>query len=211
MLPHCSSTALNHHYPGSMLPQCSSTAIDHNTNLCGVITAPSCDGKVRENHAAEADAKRLKLEDGHDRYGKLSLDGMDEAKWICPQKLPDSADFEPLWKAKLHMVCCICHGIVEAYYIMPPDLPKDSNMENTITSRTLDVAQELLPPGTKLPHSFGMNTDNTAKEMKNTHGATHSAYQVASNKFEGLHHGFQKTGRSYVHAMDELKYHSNIL
>ena len=41
---------------------------------------------VRANHIAEEDVKKLNLEDGHGLFGKMSLDGMDEAKLICPEK-----------------------------------------------------------------------------------------------------------------------------
>jgi len=121
----------------------------------------------------------------------------DQVKWHCPKNLPDNADFEPLWKAHLHMVCVIVYGIVECYFIMPPDLPKDSNMESTLIARAFDVAQDKLPPGTKLPHSFVFAADNTAKEMKNQFGAQNSAYLVAVDKFEGVENTFQKTGHSH--------------
>ena len=95
------------------------------------------------------------------------------------------------------MVCVIVYGVVECYFIMPPDTPKGSDMEMTVISRAMDVAQSLLPPGTKLPHSFCLAADNTAKEMKNQYGATFSAYNVSQDKVEGIENAFQKTGHSH--------------
>ena len=151
----------------------------------------------RQNLLAERDAEKWNTTDGHDLYGKISLDGMDEAKWTCPQKLPSSADLEVFWKPNLHVVCSIVHGIVECYYIMPPDLPKDSNMESTIIARSLDVALELLPPGTMLPESFGVNADNTAREAKNQFACLTNAWMVSSNKFGAMEQGHPKTGHSH--------------
>ena len=152
---------------------------------------------VRCNHVAEQDAKKWNLEDGLDLFGKISLDGMDEAKWQCPLLKESNADFDACWKTHLHVVCAIVHGVVECFFLMPPDLPKDSNMEATIITRAIDVASELMPSGTCLPHSWSNAADNTAREAKNQHQAQYSAWQVGTDKFEGLENGFLKTGHSH--------------
>ena len=154
---------------------------------------------VRTNHMAEQHAKRYNEHDGQDLCGECTIDGMDQAKFKCPRNMASNADFDPLWRPQLHLVGAIWHGVVEAYYIMGPDVPKDSNMASTVFARTIDVGREMLPPGTKLPHSFIISTDNTAREAKNQHHAQTCAWYVATKKFESMAQGFLKTGHSHNH------------
>ena len=95
------------------------------------------------------------------------------------------------------MVGAIFHGVVECYYIMGPDIPKDSNMEATAVLKTLEAGLRVLPPNTKLGHSLEVNTDNTAREAKNQYYAKFSSYLVGTHKFEAVQQSMQKTGHSH--------------
>ena len=85
------------------------------------------------------------------------------------------------------MVGTIAWGHLECFFFMAPDLPKDSNMECTVISRTLDVLLESFDthsPGRALPRTLIINADNTAREAKNQYFATYMAYLRARRMFE---------------------------
>ncbi len=152
---------------------------------------------VRSNLCAEGDSKKINCLDGHGLTCKISIDGMDQAKYRCPRNLKSNADFEVCWRPQLHMVAAIFHGVVEAYFIMDPDVAKDSNMEATVICRTLDIGLGLLPPNSKLPHSLEIGADNTAREAKNQFFAQFNSYLVATDRFEASGVEYLKTCHSH--------------
>lgn len=158
---------------------------------------------TRGNHLAEHDSSIISS-DGFGLMGKLTLDGMDQAKFRCPRNLASSAEFEPLWRPQLHVVGAIYHGVIEAYFVMPPDIAKDSNMNCTCVNRTLDLAQEELAKRRRcevsevvMPRSLVINADNTTREGKNQHFATHSLMQVGKKKFEAVANDFPSVGHTH--------------
>ena len=92
---------------------------------------------------AIADSK-VKTVDGYGLMGKITIDGMDQSKFRCPRNLASSSEFESCWRPQLHVVGAIYHGVCECYFIMGPDVAKDANMEATVCSRTLEIAQKAL-------------------------------------------------------------------
>lgn len=152
---------------------------------------------VRSNHISEEDAQST-APDGAELVGKLVVDGMDQAKFRCPRNLASNAEFEGLWKPQLHVTGCIYHGVLEAFYIMSPDVAKDSNMESTVIHRTLDhVVEHQRNHGHPMPANLIVNADNTTREAKNQHFATSMAQLVATDKFQSLEVEFPKTGHTH--------------
>ena len=76
--------------------------------------------------------------------GFIRIDGLDQAKCKCPRELALSKEFEKAWRPQLHVVCVLFSGVLEAYYILEPDMHSDSNMEMTLVNRTIDLAQKVL-------------------------------------------------------------------
>ena len=64
---------------------------------------------VRTNRAVE-EHSQLPSVDGLNQLLKITIDGMDQAKFRCPRNLASSAEFEACFRPQLHMVGTICHG-----------------------------------------------------------------------------------------------------
>ena len=137
--------------------------------------------RVREEHAAHVNAvmadravsnrasamsehaARHLPHDGNNQIIKLTIDGMDQAKFKCPRNLASSKGWEKLWRPQLHVVGVTAHGHIEAYYIMDADMKKDSNMECSLIAHTLDLVQnELRKKGGAMPQNLVVAADNTA-------------------------------------------------
>ena len=63
---------------------------------------------VRGNRAAEECAKHPSI-DGLGQELKMTIDGMDQAKFKVPRNTASSADLEPLWRPQLHVCGVIVH------------------------------------------------------------------------------------------------------
>ena len=99
---------------------------------------------VRTNRAAEEHSKVPSV-DGINQLLKITIDGMDQAKFRPPRNFASSVEFDSCFRPQLHMVGTICHGHFEEYFIMDTDQAKDANMNCTIISRCLDLLQQGLP------------------------------------------------------------------
>ena len=148
--------------------------------------------------------------DGINQLLKITIDGMDQAKFRCPRNLASSAEFDSCFRPQLHMVGTICHGHFEAYFIMDTDQAKDANMNCTIISRCLDLLQQGLPgtrqergPGTAwpshcvLPRTIVVGADNTTRESNNQYFLSFMAHLVARNMFEAAEVQFLQTGHTH--------------
>lgn len=151
---------------------------------------------IRGNRIAEADALAMKY-DGFGQILKITIDGMDQAKFKCPRNLASSAEFESCWRPQLHVVGTIIHGHMECYFLMNADQPKDSNMNATVISRCLDILRDKLGPQFSLPRTLVVAADNTARESKNQHFANFLSYLVATEKFECVELQFMQTGHTH--------------
>ena len=149
---------------------------------------------VRCNHIAERDAKVVSR-DGLSLTCKLVIDGMDQAKWRAPRNLASSAEFDALWRPQLHVTGCIWHGVLEAYFIMPPDIAKDSNMNATVINRMFDLVRETQEGA--MPRNLIINSDNTTRESKNQFFLATQAMLVSQDKFDTVDQEFPKTGHTH--------------
>ena len=97
-----------------------------------------------------------------------TMDGADQAKYMCPRNVDMVKVFEKAWRPRLHLVCVLISGVIECYYILDEDMYGDSNMEMTIIMRSLEKANEVLRErGVPTPAHLVMMADNTSKEMRN--------------------------------------------
>lgn len=154
------------------------------------------DVSVRGNRVAERDASQPSV-DGINQILKVTIDGMDQAKFRTPRNLASSAEWSALWRPQLHVVGCIVHGHLEAYYIMDSSLAKDANMNCTVISKVVDQVLANLDPQFALPRSLIVGADNTTREAKNQHFAGYLAYLVSSEKFEATECQFMQTGHTH--------------
>ena len=130
----------------------------------------------------------------------LQLDGMDQAKFRCPRALPAQSTklFETCWRPTLHVVGVLISGVVEAFYVMDTDLPADSNMENHLIMRSLDIARHVLNSrGVAMPAHLVVLSDNTARELRNQWGYKLQAYLVSRQLFKSTTVAHKRVGHSH--------------
>ena len=107
----------------------------------------------KRSEMASEDAARNPSKDGIDQVLKITIDGMDQAKFKCPRNIAASKAFEKLWRPQLHVIGAIAHGHLEVMAIMPPDAPKDANMNMTVLSIVMDLVLQYIGHS-KAPSTF---------------------------------------------------------
>ncbi len=66
------------------------------------------------------------------------------------------------------MVGILIWGLLEAYILMEPDIPKDSSMQITMLCLALNFARQMLTAkGIEMPLHLIVQADNTCRETKN--------------------------------------------
>ena len=97
------------------------------------------------------------------------------------------------------MVGVLIAGVAECYFLMDQPMPADSNMELTLLSHALDIAQDLLRVrGRALPANLHVQADNTSRELRNQIGAMWAASLVAKNTFRSVTFGFLPVGHTRI-------------
>ena len=98
----------------------------------------------------------------------------------------------------MHVVGTIAWGHFDCYFIMNADQKKDSNMECTVVSRTLDlVNNKLASKAHAMPRSLIVNPDNTTREAKNQHFFTYMSYLKATGKMDATQVEFAEPGHTH--------------
>ena len=119
-----------------------------------------------------SDLGNFKPANRHEGFAKLQMDGMDQAKFCIPRakRLCGTSEYGKCWKPNVHVVGSIVYGVVGIYFLLPMDNPKDSNMQSTLLSRSLDIARcklSEMDPDFDLPERLAIGVDNTPRESKN--------------------------------------------
>lgn len=76
------------------------------------------------------------------RLLRITLDGMDQAKFRIPRNLASSKQFEDLWRPQIGCIGSIVPGCIEAYFFLDADMPKNANTNMTVMSRMLKLCKE---------------------------------------------------------------------
>ena len=75
-----------------------------------------------------------------------------------------------LWRPALHFVGVLVPGIMEYNALLEADQKGDSDTQQTLLARALDLCEaELRQRGKDMPGSCVLNFDNAAKEGRNSH------------------------------------------
>lgn len=148
---------------------------------------------VRCSHMSEKAAQEKSM-DGMGQVLKLTIDGMDQAKFKCPRFSTPTAEWEGLFRPSLHVVGAIAHGHAEMVFIMDADQPKDSNMVCTVLSRILDIVHDTVQI---LPRHLILSVDNTTRENKNQHLALMVSALVSSKRFESCEVQYFQVGHTH--------------
>ena len=79
----------------------------------------------------------------------------------------NTAEMSDLWRPALHMTGVAVWGYIDGFFVMNSDQKKDSNMQATVLSRTLDlVSSRCDSRGTCMPRTLILGVDNTCRESK---------------------------------------------
>ena len=122
---------------------------------------------------------------------KLMVDGMDQSKFALPRvaRLQGTSLLAKTWRPTVHVTGVVVWGLFELYVIMPPDCPKDSNMNSTIVGFALEKAAQILKeegPEKGFPPNLILSLDNTPREGKNSLFASFCSWLVSSELFHSV-------------------------
>ncbi len=127
------------------------------------------------------------------RILKVDIDGMDQAKFKAPRNISNADSLKDLWRPALHVVGILIWGLIEAYVLMEPDVPKDSNMQ-----LALQLAYHaLLKRGLSMPLHLVFQADNTCRETKNNPFLMFCAWLVATGVFKSVSIHFHRKGHTH--------------
>lgn len=130
-------------------------------------------------------------ESNEESFMKIQIDGMDQSKFTLPRlkRLVGTSALSKAWRPMIHITGVIVWGMLEYYVLMPPDCPKDSNMNATVIARVLDILVSKLKAkggGFGLPPHLIINCDNTPREGKNSHFASFLSSVIAAGCFRSI-------------------------
>ena len=103
-----------------------------------------------------------------------------------------------LWRPALHMTGVTVWGYLDGFFVMNSDQKKDSNMQATVLSRTLDlVSSRCDSRGTCMPRTLILGVDNTCRESKNQYFMTFLAWLKSTQKFDTIEVQYLQSGHSH--------------
>ena len=113
-----------------------------------------------------------------------TIDAMDKSKWLVPRCLDSSKRLSALWRPALHVVGVLIAGVLEFFAILPPDVHGDSDTQQSLLSRALELADlELRKRGKSMPWKVIFHSDNTPKEGRNSYMLQYAAALVSAERF----------------------------
>ena len=128
----------------------------------------------------------------------LTIDGMDKCKWLVPRSLENSKKMGALWRPALHFVGVLVPGILEYYALLEADQKGDSDTQQTLLARALDLCEtELRRHGKEMPRSCILNFDNTAKEGRNSQVLLFAATLVLKERFDEVTLALYRVGHTH--------------
>lgn len=128
----------------------------------------------------------------------ITIDAMDKSKWVVPRNLASSKQLTGLWRPSLRLVGVLVSGLFEYFAILEPDQRGDSDTQQTILARVLDLAAEACrKKGRELPSRIIFHSDNTAKEGRNAPMLTFASALVASQRFREVSLCFYRVGHTH--------------
>ncbi|CAK0905437.1 unnamed protein product [Prorocentrum cordatum] len=99
----------------------------------------------------------------------------------------NTAEMSDLWRPALHMTGVAVRGYLDGFFVMSSDQKKDSNMQATVLSRTLDVVSSMCDGrGTCMPRTLILGVDNTCRESKNQYFLTFLGWLKSTKKFDTI-------------------------
>ena len=154
------------------------------------------DLEMRTNKLSEASCSAGCVPGG--RVLKIDMDGMDQAKFKAPRNISNAKNMQDLWRPSIHVVGILIWGLIEAYVLMEPDIPKDSSMQITMLCLALNFArQRLTAKGMDMPLHLVVQADNTCRETKNNPFLTFVGLLVTWGVFKSVSVQFHRVGHTH--------------
>ena len=128
----------------------------------------------------------------------FTIDAMDKSKWQLPRQLDNTKRLSALWRPCLHLVGVLVAGVCEYFSITEGDIKGDSDLQQTLLSRALQVAEEeLRARGKAVPSRVVYHFDNTSKEGRNSFLVSYCAAMVSSGRFTECSMLLYKVGHTH--------------
>lgn len=94
---------------------------------------------------------------------------------------------------------CLVAGVCEIYYMMDADVTKCSNMQLTLLSRSLDIAESHLQClGLQVPSHLVIQQDNTCREGRNQHVLAWGTKLLLDQKFVSVTFSYLQVGHTHL-------------
>ena len=127
-----------------------------------------------------------------------SKDRLDKSKWLVPRNLDSSKMLERLWRPALHVVGVLVARVLEYFAIVQPDVKGDSDTQQTVISRALELAEnELRKKGKNMPWKLIIHSDNTSKEGRNSFMLQYCSALVWGETFSEASLAFFRVGHTH--------------
>ena len=98
----------------------------------------------------------------------ITIDGMDQSKFLCPRNVQASKLWDSLWRPQLGFIGALVHGVAECFYILDPCLQKSGSTIVEVLFQTLEKVRDILAmKGVAMPRHLHIHVDNTTRENKN--------------------------------------------
>ncbi|CAK9095676.1 unnamed protein product [Durusdinium trenchii] len=128
----------------------------------------------------------------------LVIDGMDKSKWLLPKLVENTKRMSMLRRPSLHLVGVMIPGVLEFMAILEPDVKGDSDCQQTLICRAIQLAEEqLLRSGRSLPGRLVIQFDNTSKEGRNSQMLLWSSMMIKMKRFTDIAFGLMRVGHTH--------------
>ena len=128
----------------------------------------------------------------------LTIDAMDKSKWQVPRQLDNTKKLAALWRPCLHLVGALVAGVLEYFAVLEADVRGDSDCQQTLLSRALELAEEELRScGKSMPTRLVFHNDNTSKEGRNSMLLQFAAVLVGTQRAEEVTIAMFKVGHTH--------------
>ena len=128
----------------------------------------------------------------------LTIDAMDKSKWQVPRQLDNTKKLSALWRPCMHLVGVIVAGVLEYFAVLEADVKGDSDTQQTLLSRALELTEEeLRRRGKSMPPKVILHNDNTSKEGRNSMLLQFAAALVATQRFEEVSIAMFRVGHTH--------------
>lgn len=122
-----------------------------------------------------------------------------QAKFRCPRNFLHAKSLESKWRPQCHVTGILIPGHLEGYFILPPDVRKDSNLQCTLLARACDlVMARLQRAGHEMPETLIIQCDNTCREGRNQWLLAFQCYLLFRARFSCVCNNFLMVGHTHI-------------